>query len=227
MKFLVSGTSRGVGKTIAAALLSGGHQVIGLARSSAPFNHPSYTHNEIDITNEMGVVSLFKSLPAFDVLINNAGVASMNSMLTSDLKTFKNIFNTNVHGAFLLSREAGKHFINHQIPGRIINLSTIATRLNLSGESGYIASKAALEKLTQLHSLELHSFNITVNSIGLTLFETDLTKGIPLGKKAKLRESLTIKEDAEIQDLIHIILFFSDRQSRFITGQHLNLGGVF
>lgn len=227
MKFLISGTSKGLGKSIAIALLSEGHLVHGLSRSPSTLNHPFYHHSELDITDEEKVIDLFNSFPAFDVLINNAGTGNMNSMLTSDLKTFQNILNLNVTGAFLLSREAAKHFINHSIPGRIINLSTIATRMNLHGESGYIASKAALEKLTQLYSMELFDFNITVNSIGISLFETDLTKGISSSKKIRLKDSLTIKSDAQIEDLLNIIHFFSDVKSRTVTGQHLNMAGVF
>ena len=119
-----------------------------------------------------------------DVLINNAGVASMNHSLLTPVSTAQKLVNTNILGTFLFCREAAK-LMQRQRVGRIVNFTTVATALNLEGEAIYAATKAAVESLTRVLAREFAQWNITVNAVGPTPVKTDLTRSVPQEMPAK------------------------------------------
>ena len=110
--------------------------------------------------------------------------------------------------------------------GRIINFSTVAVPLNLQGELVYSSSKSAVEQLTKVLAAELGSSNVTVNAIGPTPVDTDLIKNVPKDKIDKLIEYQSIKRLGEFNDVLNIIKFFTSKESNFITGQIIYLGGI-
>lgn len=167
-----------------------------------------------------------KEFGRIDVLLNNAGIASMNHFLTTPYQTAQNIFNTNFFGTFLLSREVSK-IMMRQKNGRIVNYTTVASAFRLEGEAIYAASKAAIENFTQTISKELAPHNITVNAIGPTPVKTDLIRTIPNKKIDDLLTKQAIKRFGTFDDIKNVIDFFIDDQSNFITGQIIYLGGVY
>lgn len=160
-----------------------------------------------------------------DILINNAGIASMNHILLTPLETVVKIFRTNFYGSFLFSREASK-IMKKSKYGRIINLSSIAVKLDLEGEAIYASSKAALESFTRIFAKEVSELGITVNSIGLTPLKTDLTANIPEEKINLLLNRLTIKRLTNFDDISNLIDFLIKEESNYITGQNINFGGA-
>ena len=183
----------------------------------------------MDISNEEKVVKTIKdikkSIKPIDLLINNAGVASMNHLLLSPVSSYEKIFNTNVLGTFLMIRETAKQMSKNG-GGKIINFSSIASPLNLEGEALYAASKSAVESLTKTASKELASLNISVNAIGPTPIETDLIKAVPKNKINELINQQTIKRLGTMKDILNCIDFFVRDESNFITGQIIYLGGI-
>tara|TARA_X000000368_G_C22981692_1_gene690211 strand:- start:545 stop:1246 length:702 start_codon:yes stop_codon:yes gene_type:complete len=226
---LITGTSKGIGKELAIYYLSLGYIVIGCSRGSTEISNNQYSHFELDISNEKDVVKMVrnvrKEFGKIDVLLNNAGIASMNHFLTSPYQTAKNIFNTNFFGTFLLSREVSKIMIKEK-NGRIVNYTTVASALRLEGEAIYAASKSAIENFTQTISKELAPYKITVNAIGPTPIETDLIKAVPKNKINDLLEMQAITRFGTLEDIINVIDFFIDDKSDFITGQIIYLGGI-
>ena len=166
-----------------------------------------------------------KSYGRLDVLINNAGIASMNHAVLTPVETVQRILNTNVLGTFLFCREAAK-IMQIKKFGRIVNFATVATPLKLEGESIYAASKAAVVTLTQILGKELADIGITVNAVGPTPIQTDLVKGVPEAKMKALIERQSIHRYGEFIDVANVIDFFIKPESDFITGQVLYLGGV-
>jgi 3-oxoacyl-[acyl-carrier protein] reductase len=226
---LITGTRKGIGQELSQYYLSQGDIVVGCSRGEASIQHPNYEHYCLDVADEKQVVHMVKATQrthgSLNVLINNAGIASMNHLLLTPYSTAKTIFETNFFGTFLLLREAGKLMVN-QKQGRIVNFSTIATPLRLEGEALYAASKAAIESLTQIAARELAPFNITVNAIGPTPIPTDLIRSVPQEKMDALLNQQAIKRFGSWQDVANAIDFFIDEKSSFITGQVLYLGGV-
>jgi 3-oxoacyl-[acyl-carrier protein] reductase len=110
--------------------------------------------------------------------------------------------------------------------GRIVNFATVATPLDLEGEAGYAASKAAVESLTRIAARELAPFNITVNAIGPGPVMTDLMNGVPKRKVDALLGRQAIHRLGEQRDIANVIDFLVSRASDFVTGQTIYLGGV-
>lgn len=235
--FIISGSSRGIGKAISEHYLGCGDIVVGCARSTSDIAHENYRHFILDINDEKAVVAMVraakKEFGKIDICLNNAGAASMNHILTTSYESAKRLVDVNFLGAFLLSREAAKAMISNKISnknsvksGVIINFSSVAAPLCLEGEAIYAASKAACESLTKTMAKELASYSIRVNAIALTPVQTDLIKAVPKDKIKALLEQQAIKRFGEFDDIINVIDFFISQKSDFITGQIITLGGV-
>lgn len=237
--FVITGTRKGIGKELSEFFLQQGHIVCGCSRGETSITHDNYRHFNLDVSDEKSVISMVKAIKKefgiIDVLLNNAGIASMNHILLTPAKTLQNIFATNVYGSFYFIRECAKtmsvsytalkkqgtssHF-------RIVNFATVATPLRLEGEAIYASSKAAIVSLTQIASKELAPFGITVNAVGPTPVPTDLIKNVPKEKMDALLSSQAIKRFGSFEDILNSVEFFISEKSDFITGQVLYLGGV-
>ena len=226
---LITGNRKGIGKSLTDYYLDLGCTVIGCSRSESSTSHENYEHYILDVSNEKEVVKMIrqvvKKYTKIDVLINNAGIASMNHVLLTPMKTIENIFNTNFIGSFIFLREVSKSMMK-QKSGKIINFSTVAVPLNLEGEAIYASSKSAIETLTKIAAKELGSYGITVNAIGPTPVLTDLIKTVPKDKIDKILDHQAIKRFGTFQDVSNIIDFFMDEKSNFVTGQIIYLGGI-
>ena len=139
--------------------------------------------------------------------------------------TVDKLFNTNVVGTFLFSRELAK-LMSKKKEGRIINFSTVAVPLNLEGEAVYAASKSAVVSLTKILAKEVGSLGITVNAVGPTPVLTDLIKTVPKNKIQELLNQQAIGRLGKFEDVLNIIEFFIKPESSFVTGQVVYLGGI-
>ena len=110
--------------------------------------------------------------------------------------------------------------------GRIVNFSTVAVPLKLEGEAAYVASKAAVEGLTNVLAREFADFGITVNAVGPVPIETDLIRAVPKEKIDDLIQRQAIKRPGQLSDVANVVDFYLSGNSDFITGQCLYLGGV-
>jgi 3-oxoacyl-[acyl-carrier protein] reductase len=226
---LVSGTSRGIGHALVEHYAGQGCQVIGCSRSPFEGESQNYRHYCLDVADESAVKDMFvqirKNERRLDVLINNAGIASMNHSLLTPMTTVKKIIETNFIGTFLLCREAARLMQSRRY-GRIANFATVAVPLKLEGEAVYAASKAAVICLTQILAREFAEFGITVNAVGPTPVKTDLIRGVSPEKLDVLISRQAIKRYGEMRDVIRVIDFFIDPASDFVTGQVIYLGGI-
>jgi 3-oxoacyl-[acyl-carrier protein] reductase len=226
---LVTGSRKGIGKYLAEHYVGLGHQVIGCSRAKPDWTLNNYRHFELDVTDEVAVQAMFrvirKDFGRLDHLINNAGIASMNHSLLVPASTVQRVLNTNVVGTFLFSREAAK-LMQTRKWGRIINFSTVAVPMALEGEAAYVASKAGVVALTRVMARELAPWGITVNAVGPTMTETDLIRSVPQEKIAALLKRQAIARMGKFDDLVNVVDFFLRRESDFVTGQTIYLGGV-
>lgn len=226
---LITGASRGIGRHLAEHYLARGHRVMGCSRGESNLRDEAYTHISLDVRDEPAVKSLFslirKDSGRLDHLINNAGIASMNHSLLTPTSTLDKVFATNVTATFLFSREAAKLMKSRSF-GRIVNFTSVAVRLKLEGEAAYVASKAAVESLTEVMAREFASFGVTVNAVGPTPIQTDLIKNVPDDKIEALVRRQAISRIGTVQDVANVIDFFLRPESDFVTGQIVFLGGV-
>ncbi|KPA18708.1 oxidoreductase [Candidatus Magnetomorum sp. HK-1] len=226
---IITGTRKGIGKFLVHHYINKGFRVIGCSRGKVDYQFSNYQHFCLDVSDEKKVKQMLavtrKTYGRLDVLINNAGIASMNHILLTPVNTVHNILNTNVVGTFLLCREAAK-VMQKKKYGRIVNTSTVATPLKLEGEAIYAASKAAILSLTEIIARELSGFAITVNSVGPTPIETDLIRSVPKEKMDRLLARQAISRFGTFEDIANVIDFFIKKESEFVTGQNIYLGGI-
>ena len=115
---LITGTRKGIGKELAKNYLKLGFKVVGCSRGISAIKDQNYRHHELDVSNEKDVLRMIRSTKKefnrIDILLNNAGIASMNHFLTTPYKTVEKIFNTNFLGTFILSREVSKIMIKQK-----------------------------------------------------------------------------------------------------------------
>ncbi len=229
MVILITGTRKGIGKYLTEHFTGMGHTVIGCSRSAIDYEIKNYTHFELDITDERAVKKMFsyirKTYGKLDVLINNAGIASMNHAVLTSMDTVEKIYKTNVFGTFLFCREASKLMSKNNF-GRIVNFTTVAVPLKLEGEAIYASSKAAVINLTEVLSREFADMGITVNALGPTPVKTDLIGAVPEDKLDNLLKRQAIKRYGEFSDVSNVIEFYIKPESSFVTGQTIFLGGV-
>lgn len=227
---LITGTRKGIGRYLADRYLERGWTVAGCSREAPERpDPPNYHHYCLDVADEAAVVAMVRDVRdrvgPIEVLVNNAGIASMNHLLLTPASTIERIFATNVFGTFLVMREVAK-VMSAAKYGRIVNFATVATPLNLEGEAGYAASKAAVESLTRVAARELAPFNVTVNAVGPTPVMTDLIRAVPKRKMDALIATQAIRRMGEHRDVANVVDFLISRSSDFVTGQTIYLGGV-
>ncbi len=226
---LITGNRKGIGRYLTEYYLKKGFNLVGCSRSKSDLIHNNYLHVIGDVTSEQDVKRVVKEsrnkFGSVDVLINNAGKASMNHSILTPVSSVKDLFETNYLGTFLFSRECSKLMMKQKF-GRIINFSTVAVPLNLEGEMVYASSKSAIETMTKILSKEISNYNITVNVIGPTPIMTDLIKVVPKDKIEEILNKQTLKRFGTFEDVSNVIDFFISDNSSFVTGQKIYLGGL-
>ena len=226
---LITGSRKGIGRYLAEKYLANGDRLIGCSRGESDLTHENYKHFCLDVCDEKAVIGLFSELRKthkhLDVLINNAGIASMNHSILTPLKTAERVMQTNFLGTFIFCREAAK-VMKKKAHSRIVNFGTVATPLRLEGEAVYAASKAAVVSLTEILAKEFAAYGITVNAVGPTPVDTDLIRSVPKKKLDELLEKQAIRRFGTLEDVENVIDFFVRDESDFVTGQVVFLGGV-
>lgn len=226
---LITGNRKGIGRYLTEHFLSIGYNVIGCSRQESDLIHQNYLHLICDVTKEQSPKIVIKEGIAkfgkIDVLINNAGIASLNHSVLTPGITVSKVFETNFYGSFFFSREVSKHMMRNK-GGKIVNFSTVAVPMNLEGEMIYASSKSAIEMMTRIMSKELAINNIQINAIGPTPISTDLIKTVPKVKIEELINKQSIKRLGTYEDVLNVINFFISPDSSMITGQIIYLGGL-
>jgi len=226
---LITGATRGIGEALARHCLASGDRVIGCARTAATVTHERYEHCCLDVGNGPAVDRLFAEVRrrwgTLDVLINNAGVAAMNAIALTPTDTARRVVETNVVGAFNVTRAAIR-VMRRSPAGRIVNITSVAVPLRLEGEAIYAASKSALEMFTRIAAREVAPFGITCNAVGPGPARTRLTAGVPEAKLQTVIAAQAVRRWTEAADVVNVVEFFLRPESGMVTGQIVYLGGV-
>ncbi len=189
---VVTGSSKGLGLALVRRLLAYGWTVHGFARSSADLQDPRFIQHAVDVTDEAAVRAAVAAVTAagpVDLLVNNAGAASMNALLLTPASTAERLMRVNYLGAFHCLQAVGKAMVR-QRAGRIVNVTTVAVPLSLEGEAAYVASKAAVEALTRVAARELASSGVVVSAVGFGPVDTALTRGVPRAQLERINRRI-------------------------------------
>ena len=222
---VVSGASRGLGKALAEHFLAeGANEVVGLSRSPGTVKSLRYSHIQVDVGDPVAVKAAFAAIGHLDVLVNCAGIGTSGVAMMMPVADIRATVETNLLGTIYCSREAVR-LMRHS-GGRIINIGSIHTVLEPIGASAYVASKAGMMAYGAVLAKEVASYGITVNTLGLSPFQSDMFEALSAEKRDLFIRTLTIPRMATNEDVTNVVEFFASDQSSFITGQTIHLGGI-
>ena len=234
---LVTGASRGIGAAIAEELVRLGYFVFGTATSQAGAEKISDQLQSrgrglvVRVQDQTSVDSAFKEMleaaAAPSVIVNNAGITRDNLMLRMSADEWQDVVDTNLNGAFRVTKAALRSMIKARW-GRVINVGSVVARLGNPGQANYVASKAGLEGFTRSLALEVGSRGITVNLLAPGFIETDMTAALGSEKTAAMLTRIPLGRMGEAKEVAAAAGFLSSDQAAYITGQtiHIN-GGMF
>jgi len=223
---VVTGASRGLGRSISERLASKGYEICGVARTVFP---ASFELASVDVASEAQVREFARAIRDRGIpvtcLINAAGVAAMNLALMAPPATVRSLVATNLFGTMFMCQSIAPLMIRAG-GGSIINFSTIAVSLALAGESAYVASKAGVEAYSRTLARELARHSISVNCIAPGPIDTELLRGVSAEQRSSVVGQQIIQRQFEAQDVCDVVELMIDPRSRSLTGHVLHIGGV-
>jgi 3-oxoacyl-[acyl-carrier protein] reductase len=230
----VTGSTRGIGLAIAAALYRAGARVavvgrdLERARARATELGERATGVTCDVAHadqvEAAIAAAESVLGPVDILVNNAGLTRDNILLRLTDADWDTVIDANLKGAFHTTRAVIKGMMKRR-SGRIINISSIVGLTGNKGQANYAASKAGLIGLTKSVAKEYASRNILVNCIAPGFIETDMTDALPAEARATLLEEIALGRLGRPEDVAGTVLFLASDLSAYITGQVLVVDG--
>jgi len=240
---IVTGGSKGLGRSFALALAKAGADVAVASRSLIELKKVAEEIRilgrkaiaiQVDITNEDEVDRMVKkALSEFnkiDILVNNAGTKRINkSPEETSLKKWSSVMDTNVTGTFICSRAVGREMIKRK-KGKIINIASISGFIINKGVHGgaYDCSKSAVVALTKVLAVEWAKYNININAIAPGYFRTKPNQALfeenPDFYK-KVKDMIPLKRIGEPEELGGLAIFLASKASNFMTGTTIIIDG--
>ena len=195
---LVTGASRGIGRSIALTLGAAGATVIGTATTESGAQNISAYLSEagvsgagfaLNVTDAEQVISVVKAITdqygAPLILVNNAGITRDNIMLRMKEDEWSSVIDTNLNAVYRVAKACLRGMTKARW-GRIINISSVVGSMGNAGQANYAATKAGVEGFSRALASELGSRSVTVNSVAPGFIDTDMTSGLPDQQKEAL-----------------------------------------
>ncbi|MGH7445794.1 MAG: 3-oxoacyl-[acyl-carrier-protein] reductase [Longimicrobiales bacterium] len=232
---LVTGASRGIGRTIAEHLARAGARVAVVARdeeragvAAQALEGEGHLAYACDVADGDACTALVKrvedELGGIDILVNNAGVTDDNLLLRLTDEAWDRVLDTNLKGAFHLIRAASRGMMRRR-SGRIINISSVVGVTGNAGQANYAASKAGLIGLTKSVARELASRGILCNAVAPGFIETDMTGVLPDATRASLQDQIALGRLGTGDDIASVVRFLAGPGAGYITGQTIVVDG--
>ncbi len=238
-KALVTGASRGLGRHFAQVLAEAGADVALAARDRASLDRAaselSKTGRRVaavtaDVTKSDSVRQAFEaaenSLGGIDILVNNAGIAVSKPVLEHSEEDWDRVLDTDLKGAWLMTREAASRMIARKSGGRIVNIASLVGYRTARNVPGYATAKAGLIHLTRILAVEFARSGITVNAIAPGYFETDLNRDYLASAAGKTMASrIPMGRTGNLPELDGALLLLASPAGAYITGAIIPVDG--
>lgn len=234
---LVTGASRGIGKSISLALAKKGAKIVAVDIDLAATEETVAELETLgvdavavqgNVTNPDDVESMVqKAIETFgqiDILVNNAGITRDALLLRMKDEDWDAVLTVNLKGAFLCSRAVAK-VMSKQRYGRIINIASIVGQMGNAGQANYCASKAGLIGLTKSNARELAKRNVTVNAVAPGFIATAMTDALPEKVRDELAAQIPLERLGSADDIANAVIFLAQVDSGYITGQVIGVNG--
>ena len=213
---LVTGASRGIGKSIKEVLSNDGVEIVSPSR------------DELDLSSSESIDKFLSNLTTdIDIIINNAGILKVGEPEDFSTDDLNDILQVNVIAPFkIISGTIEK--MKMQNFGRIVNISSIWGQKSKKGRTLYSSSKAALDALTRSFAIELAPYNILVNSVAPGYIETDMLKQYNTEEELSIiRDTIPMNRFGKKIEIAELVKFLCSEKNSYITGQILTIDGGF
>lgn len=235
-KAIVTGGSRGIGRTIVETLAREGAEVAFLyvsnesaavsAKEEASRHGGKVKYYQCDVADFDKVNSTVKEILQdfgdIDILVNNAGVVRDKVIYSMTEAEYDVVMDTNLKGAFHMIKACYYTFI-HNRKGKIINITSVTGIGGNAGQANYAAAKAGMIGLTKAVAKELGARNICCNAVAPGIISTDMTEG--LHQEEKFLDLISLKRIGRPQDVANVVLFLASDESNYVTGEVIRVDG--
>ena len=234
---LVTGASRGIGKSISLALARHGAKIVAvditlkgldelLAEIKALGSEGIAVEGNVTVTadTEKMIDQAIAAYGRIDILVNNAGITRDGLILRMKDEDWDAVLSVNLKGAFLCTRAVAK-VMTKQRCGRIINIASVVGQMGNAGQANYCASKAGLMGLTRSNARELAKRNITVNAVAPGFIISDMTEALPEKVRQEMAAQIPLERFGTADDIANAVVFLATDASAYITGQVLAVNG--
>ena len=234
---MVTGASRGIGKSIAVTLGAAGATVVCIARNQEKLQETADIITQqggtaevypCDVVDTDAVQNLFDKFiekwERLDILVNNAGITRDTLLPRMSDEEWDDVLSTNLRSVFLFSRAASQVMMRART-GRIINISSVSGRMGNPGQANYSASKAGIIGFTQTVARELASRKVTVNAICPGFVSTEMTDAMGPAVLDEVKKRVPAKRLGTCGEISDAVLYLASDSALYITGQVLTLDG--
>ncbi|HDV6011025.1 TPA: 3-oxoacyl-[acyl-carrier-protein] reductase [Staphylococcus pseudintermedius] len=235
---LVTGASRGIGRSIALQLAEEGYNVVvnyaGNQEKAEAVVEEIKNKGVESVAMQANVANgdevkamikeIVKTFGSLDVLVNNAGITRDNLLMRMKEHEWDDVIDTNLKGVFNCIQKATPQMLK-QLAGRIINLTSVVGAVGNPGQINYVASKAGVIGMTKTAARELASRNITVNAVAPGFIVSDMTDALNDDLKETMKTQIPLGRFGQDTDIAHTVAFLASDKAAYITGQTIHVNG--
>jgi len=234
---VVTGSARGIGKTIAMILAEAGANIVisdlnveagkqTVEEIQAMGREAIWVEADVSKSDKANLLieSTQEKFGRLDILVNNAGITRDNLLMRMSEDEWDSVIAVNLKGTYNCIRAATKIFMK-QRTGRIINIASVVGQMGNAGQANYASSKAGVIGLTKSVAKELSARNILVNAVAPGFIETAMTEKLPEKARESLLQLIPLAKLGQPEDVAKVVLFLSSDRSNYITGQVINVDG--
>ena len=230
----VTGSTRGIGRQVAATLHAAGAKVAVVGRTVATAEQVAAELGDgaagfaCDMTDAASVRAAIAAceerLGPIDILVNNAGLTRDNLLIRMTEQDWDDVLSANLRGAFVATQAVVKGMMKRR-SGRIINVTSVVGLIGNKGQANYAASKAGLIGFTKSVAKEYAGRGVLANCVAPGFIETDMTGALPETQQAALLEAIPLGRLGQPTDVASAILFLASDLGAYVTGQVIVVDG--
>lgn len=220
--YLVTGCSKGLGKSICKKLLQLGHKVVGVSRTEVNFDG-KFSHLKLDLSSGENEVKkyLLDNKIILDGFVNNAAFAYDDIVTNLSRSSLLEMYNVNVFTPMMLTKIIIRNFLLHKTKGSIVHVSSISAHTGYKGLCMYASSKGALESFSKGTSREWGKLGIRSNCIVPGFMETEMSSKLNQDQKDRITKRTSLGELTDIDSVSNTVIYLLSDNSKSLTGQNI------